>query len=118
MVLAVVDDLLFSSKIRAVADRTGRPTIFVRTRSGVLPGIRLNGPDLVIIDLDRATLEPMDVIRDIKSQPDLGHVKVIGFFSHVNADVMADAKDAGIDLVLARSAFVTRLPELLAAPTA
>ena len=118
MVLAVVDDLLFSSKIRAVAERTGRPTTFVRSRSAVLPEIRSKRPDLVIIDLDRATLEPMGVIGDIKAQPDLGDLRVIGFVSHVNADLIAAARDAGIDLVLARSAFVTRLPELLATPTA
>jgi CheY-like chemotaxis protein len=118
MVLAVVDDLLFSSKIRAVADRTGRPTTFVRSRSDVLPQIRATHPELVIIDLDRATLDPMNVIRDIKAQPDLAQVRVVGFVSHVNADAIARARDAGIDLVLARSAFVTKLPELLAMPTA
>jgi hypothetical protein len=40
---------------------------------------------------------------------------VIGFVSHVNADAIRQARDAGLDQVLARSAFVESLPRLLSA---
>ena len=113
-VLAVVDDLLFSSKIRAMADRAGQTVVFSRSRAAVLPDILAHAPRLVIVDLDRAALDPIATIREIKSRPDLAELKVIGYVSHVHTDLIEDARRAGIDLVLARSAFVTKLPELLA----
>jgi CheY-like chemotaxis protein len=114
MVLAVVDDLLFSSRIRAVADQVGRPVTFVRSRASVLPEIRARAADLVIFDLDREALDPLSAVREIKAQPDLAHVLTVGFVSHVHTDTIEAARHAGIDLVLARSAFVGRLPHLLA----
>jgi len=40
-------------------------------------------------------------------------VPTVGFVSHVQANLIADARRAGVDQVLARSAFVTQLPQLL-----
>jgi DNA-binding NarL/FixJ family response regulator len=114
VVLAVVDDLLFSSKIRAVADQAGRAVTFVRNRATVLTEIRTRSARLVILDLDRMALDPMATIREIKAHRDLNHVVVVGFVSHVHTETIEAAREAGIDLVLARSAFVAKLPELIA----
>ena len=118
MVLAVVDDLLFSSKIRAVASSTGRPVAFVRDRAAIVASIRERQPSLVIFDLDRASLDPIGAIAEIRSQTDLAGVRLVGFASHVHADLFAAARAAGIDLALARSGFVTALPELMATDAA
>jgi hypothetical protein len=114
MVLAVVDDLLFSSKIRAVATATGRPAAFVREREAVLPAIREHQPTLVIFDLDRANLDPVGAIMEIRAQPDLAGLKLVGFGSHVHAERFAMARAAGLDVAMARSGFVAVLPQLLA----
>ena len=114
MVLALVDDLLFSSRIRAAAERTGRPISFVRSRAALLPEIAKTRPDLVIIDLDRESLDPIGAIRDVKSLADGHAVPMVGFVSHVHADLIDAARRAGCDQVLARSAFVNRLPDLFA----
>lgn len=113
MVLAVVDDLLFSSKIRAVADRAGETVAFARSRAVVIPEILAKQPHVVILDLDRATLDPIATIRDIKARPDLAAIRVVGFVSHVHAEIIEAARAAGIDLVLARSAFVARLADIV-----
>src|SRR6185436_14752399 len=118
MVLAVVDDLLFSSKIRAAAEHAGRPVEFVRKRGDVVGRIRMHGARLVLIDLDRESLAPIGVVEDIRAAGDLGHVRTVGFVSHVRADRIDAARRAGIGAVLARSAFVTKLPELLAGESA
>lgn len=115
MILAVVDDLLFSSKIRATAERAGRSVVFVRSRSDVVPEIRTRKPSLVIFDLDRPSLDAISAIAEIKAQPELASLPLIGFVSHVRADIIDAARRAGIDQVLARSAFVAKLPELVAA---
>ena len=114
MVLAFVDDLLFSSKIRSVAEAAGQPVVFVRKRDDILSGIREHKPDVVLFDLDRAPLDPVGAIREIRSHADLAHVKLIGFGSHVHAERFVEAREAGIDSAMARSGFVAALPRIVA----
>jgi PleD family two-component response regulator len=114
MVLAVLDDLLFSSKIRAVASHTGQPVAFSRTRASVVADIVAHQADLVILDLDRDALEPLGVIADIRANEVTRGTRIVGFVSHVHAERIEQAKEAGVDRVMARSAFVKALPRLLA----
>jgi len=114
MVLAVVDDLLFSSKIRAVAGRVGREVAFVRRAEDVVAEIVSRQPALVIVDLDRDSLDPVAMIRAIRADPATAATRIVGFVSHVHAERIQSARAAGADTVLARSAFVATLPELLA----
>ena len=113
MVIAVVDDLLFSSKIRAVASHTGTQIVFVRERAAIVDAVRVNAPTLVIFDLDRDTLDPVGAIAEIRATDDLKDVRLVGFVSHVRADRIAAARAAGATQVLARSAFVATLDRLL-----
>jgi DNA-binding response OmpR family regulator len=113
MVLAIVDDLLLGSKIRASADAAGRTVTFVRGRGDVLAEIRAKQPALVIFDLD-GTADPIGAIRAVKAQDDLRGLQIVGFVSHVHTDRIVAAREAGIDVVLARSAFFSSLPTLLA----
>jgi len=115
MVLAVVDDLLFSSKIRAVAAVAACPVVFVRKRDAVMAAMRDNKPDLVLLDLDREALDPISVVREIRSAPEFADAQLIGFGSHVNVERLQSARAAGCDLAMARSAFVAALPKLLQA---
>jgi CheY-like chemotaxis protein len=113
MVLAVVDDLLFSSKIRSVAEHLGEPMAFVRSRADVVPALIDKGARAVIFDLDRSPLDPIGAITEIRSRSDLAHVRVLAFVRHTSAETIAQARRAGADVVLARSAFFPALPELL-----
>jgi DNA-binding NarL/FixJ family response regulator len=114
MVLAVLDDLLFTSKIRAVATATGQSVMFVRRRDGVMAAIREHSPSLVIFDLDRAPLDAVGLIQDIRADRDVAATRLVAFASHVHTDRIAEAQRAGCNAVLARSTFVTSLPAILA----
>jgi DNA-binding NarL/FixJ family response regulator len=116
MILALVDDLLFSSKIKAAADAASRPLTFVRNPDAMIEAIRTHHPDVVIVDLDRTTLAPIEFIRNVRSQPDVATTRIVGYVSHVKVDVIESARAAGIDQVMARSAFVNALPRLVAGP--
>ena len=72
----------------------------------------------MLLDLNAAPLAPIETIARLKGDADLAAIPIVGFVSHVQADVIAAARAAGIDEVMARSAFVTRLPELLSPVTA
>ena len=113
MVLAVVDDLLFSSKIRAAASAAAHPIVFVRKRAEVVTAMREHRPSLVIIDLDRDALDPVGVIGDIRTAAEFADTKIVGFGSHVHTERLQAARSAGCDRPMARSAFVIALPDLM-----
>ena len=61
-------------------------------------------------------MDALEVLARFRSDPATAALKVVGFVSHVRADRIAAAKQAGIDQVLARSAFVAKLAGILAGP--
>jgi CheY-like chemotaxis protein len=113
MIIAAVDDLMFSSRIQAAARGLGVEVTFVRSAAAAVEQARRSRPSLILLDLNARSLDPMATIALLKSDPDLAGLRVVGYVSHVQADVIAAARAAGIDEVLARSAFVARLPQLL-----
>jgi CheY-like chemotaxis protein len=113
MILCVVDDLIFSVKISTAAKALGVDIFFERNPEMVLPRIKGKQPSLVILDLNATKLRPMDVIATMKSDQELRAIRTLGYVSHVQTDVINAARAAGIDQVLARSAFSDRLGEIL-----
>ena len=95
----------------------GAEVYFERAPEQVLEAVRAKAPRLVIFDLDSAKMRPMEAIAAMKADPALRDVPTLGFVSHVHADVIAAARAAGVDQVLARSAFVDRLGSILAPPS-
>ena len=114
MVLALVADLMFSSKIRAAASVSGADVRFARTADDAVSQARALRPSLILLDLNAAPLAPIDTIARLKADAGSAGARIVGFVSHVQADVIQAARAAGIDEVMARSAFVARLQELLA----
>jgi CheY-like chemotaxis protein len=113
MIVCVLDDLLFSVKISTTAKAVGAEVYFERTPGMALARIKEKQPELAIFDLNSARLDPLGVIAQLKSDPETRGIKTLGFVSHVHADTIAAAREAGIDEVLARSAFADRLGEIL-----
>ena len=116
-VLVAVDDLLFSSKIRATAKQAGVELVFARSREEVLQQAKALRPALAIFDLNSAKTDPVRTIAALKADPDTSSVRAIGFASHVHVDLIRAAKAAGADDVLARSAFAGHLADILLAGT-
>ena len=113
MVLAAVDDLLFSSKIRAVAKHAGVDLAFARTPAEILERARSERPSLVIFDLDCAKADPVATIGAMKADAELAGIRTLAFASHVHAALIASARKAGADQVLPRSAFAGGLADIL-----
>jgi CheY-like chemotaxis protein len=113
MVVAAVDDLLFSSKIRTVARQVGADVVFARTPGEILEKVRAEHPSLLLVDLNSAKAEPIATIGAIRADQQLGGVRILGFASHVHVDLIRAAREAGADEVLPRSAFAARLAEIL-----
>ena len=109
--IGVVDDLLFVVKIKDAAIRSGLQPKFVKGEEEALAAVA-DPPLLVIVDLNAHSVDPIELIRKIKSDG-RQKVPVLAFVSHVQGELKQQAHDAGADMVMARSAFSTNLPQIL-----
>lgn len=112
MAIVIVDDLLFRSKIQAAADRLGAAVALPGSPEQAVAEAQAAPGSSVIIDLNHGSWDPLQLVRSIR-QADAG-ARVTGFCSHVQTGLAAQARTAGCDTVLPRSALVQQLPELLA----
>jgi CheY-like chemotaxis protein len=111
-ILVVVEDLIFLSKVQQTARQVGvliEPVEISKLQERLLEST----PRAVIVDLNLRSGRAVEAAEAIKSNPATSHVQVVGFLSHVQADLARQAREARLDLVLARSAFTQQLPELL-----
>ncbi|MEW6323024.1 MAG: response regulator [Acidobacteriota bacterium] len=113
MVLVVVEDLLFRSKISSAARALGVTVGAATTPDAAIARARAERPSVIILDLDSARTGPLEVLARLGADPELAAIPTLGFVSHVHADAIRSARAAGIGEVLARSAFAATLPDLL-----
>jgi CheY-like chemotaxis protein len=112
-VVAAAADLLFAARIRSAAEAAGVPLVLVRGGEDVAGRAREARARLVLLDLDARWLDAPAIINGLKGEAATADIPVVAYVSHVREDAIAAAQMAGADRVLARSAFVRLLPELL-----
>ena len=113
MIVCAVDDLIFSVKISTAAKSLGVELYFERAADRVVTTVREKRPSLVIFDLNSSRLQPLAAIAAIKGDAELATTRTLGYVSHVDTATIEAAREAGIDQVLARSAFSERLGDIL-----
>ena len=112
--IAVVSDLIFSTRITATAKKQGSTCRVVMTLNALQDALESDAPDLVLVDMNSQGVSAEESIRMVKTQRPTA--RVVAFFSHVQTELLEQAENAGADDVWPRSAFVQRLPELLNPP--
>jgi PleD family two-component response regulator len=110
-VLAVLDDLFFTVKIKDAAARAGLDVEFLKTEAAVLERAKDN-PTVIVVDLNTTTVQPLELIHKLKAAADLRQISIIGYVSHVQGELKQKAHETGCDMVLARSAFSQNLPQI------
>jgi CheY-like chemotaxis protein len=113
MILAVLDDLMFTSKIKTTAGQLGASVSFARSADGALAEMRKQAPSLVILDLNNPRTDPLGIVAAMKQDPALASIPTVGYASHVQVDVINAARAAGVGEVMARSAFTAQLAAIL-----
>lgn len=113
MILVAVDDLMFTSKIATAARQLGVDVVFARTAAETVDRARTLAPALIILDLDGRRTEPLTAVAALKNDPTLAKTRTVAFVRHTETDLIARARAAGIDDVMARSAFVANLAGIL-----
>jgi PleD family two-component response regulator len=113
--IAVVDDMFFKAKIRAVAEAVGTEISFPRTQEALLQEAREAKPQLIIVDLHNQKINPAALATVLKADYELHSIPLLGFFSHVQTELQRSALAAGFDQVIPRSVFARDLQKILAA---
>ena len=108
-VVALMDDLFFQMKLAETAKQMG-VEVKVATNGEALEGLMSSEPKLVIVDLN-ARSQPLRAIEKLRQTRK--DVRVVGFLSHVQTELAAQAQAAGCDEVLPRSSFTQNLAAIL-----
>jgi PleD family two-component response regulator len=111
-VVAVLSDLMFTVKIQEAAKQAGLEPVFVKSYDDALAQAKQK-PALMILDLNDVATEPLDLIVTLKENDETCAIDLVGFVSHVQADLKKAALEKGCNLVIARSAFSQNLPTIL-----
>lgn len=102
------DDLMFFSRVSGAARAAGASVRQVRTAAELLAAARTRPPAGVIIDLHCSGLDLPALLAELDAAVS-PRPRVIAYGSHVEAEVLRAARQAGCDRVLPRSQFVTEL---------
>ncbi|MGN6591361.1 MAG: hypothetical protein ACTHJX_00510 [Terriglobales bacterium] len=111
-IIVAVDDLFFLAKIRETARQLKVPIELAKTDRELMEKVE-PPPSLIILDLNSIGLKPLPTIGKLRHKQELKKTPIIGFLSHLQADLKLKAQEAGCNLVMPRSAFSQNLPGLL-----
>lgn len=113
-VVAVLNDLIFETKIRSTAQALGVAVCIVRSTDSLKAALDASPARLVIVDLNTAAPDACAAVAVARAH--LSNPRIIAYVSHVDAQLAAKAREAGAHQVLPRSRFHLELPDLLATP--
>lgn len=109
--VAILDDLLFTAKIRETARVSGVELTVVRDASVLHQGL---APVLILLDLNCKRVDPFAALDVLRARADAGKdAPVVAFAAAVDKALTARAKSVGLDEILDRAQLVERLPEIL-----
>jgi len=109
--IALVRDILFRSRIDAVAQALGKEVAYVSDLEQALKQCDEIKPTTLFVDLSESGSSTASVGARVRALAST--VRLVGFASHVDLKALKTARDAGFDLILSRSEFTNRLEELL-----
>ncbi len=110
-IVALVTDLIFSTKIASTGATFGAPVRITRNLDDFRTAINEADTKLAIIDMNASGMDPLDAIRIARESPRAPHT--IAYLSHVQTDLAESARANGVDEVMPRSEFSARLPAIL-----
>ena len=109
--LAIVEDLVFRSKLEEAAAAVHAQLEIVNDTDAALRQLAEAPKTLVLVDLNWSAGDAVVLVTTLRQAAP--SAMIVGYYSHVQAELHARAIAAGCSIVLPRSVFVQRLPELL-----
>jgi CheY-like chemotaxis protein len=103
---------MFAVKIDAAARQSGVSVSYAKSLEEALTKAA-EQPALVLLDLNHARLDIIELITQLKADEKLRGLTLLGFISHVDTERRQAALNAGCNSVVPRSAFSVNLPQIL-----
>ena len=100
-VLALVPDLLFGSRVQSMLAGAGHEVELVSAEADVREQIA--GTDVLVVDLTTDVVDGIGLVATLNAGGEMGGVRSLAFYSHVEAEVRERALAAGFDVVVPRS---------------
>lgn len=113
MILVLTADPALQEQIEKAAEAENQETLFLSDEDVALAALQETTPELLLVDLAIATLDAPSVIERLKHNPATAKIPMVAFGNSLRADLLQDAKEAGADQALPRSAFNHQLLELI-----
>lgn len=105
------DDMMFTSRITGTARDLGFEIKVARSQAGLETLIQSQPPSAAIVDLANPGLDLAKLLTAVKAASP--QATIIAYGSHVDSETLKEARKSGCNIVLPRSQFAERLPELL-----
>jgi hypothetical protein len=96
-VVAFIPDLLFGSSVVSALSAAGHEPVLVSNADALRDA--LTDADALVVDLTFDVPERIELVRSVRP----AGLKTLAFYSHVEADVRDQGREAGFDLVIPRS---------------
>ena len=117
MIVILVGEVLFSTKITQTAKELGLEVTSTKSAEQFKEAVHLHAPTLVIVDLSMKSKEPFDAVKFLKEYDATNFgthsLKIVGFLSHVEKDIQERAEREGLKNIMPRSLFSKNLPQIL-----
>jgi DNA-binding response OmpR family regulator len=111
-VVAFIPDLLFGSSVVSALSAAGHEPVLASNADALRDA--LTDADVLVVDLTLDVPQRIELVRSVRP----AGLKTLAFYSHVEADVREQGREAGFDVVIPRSRMaregVTVLDRLLA----
>jgi hypothetical protein len=116
LVLALVADLLFGSRVQGALAAAGHEVELIGDGASLrrrLAGTPPPGGAVLVVDLTDAQLDGPALLQELRAGGALSGLGTLGFYSHVDVRTRERAERAGFDLVVARSRMARDAAELV-----
>ena len=118
LLLAIVDDLFVRSRIDSAAGVAGVEVRYVGSIDDVRAAVEKVPARAALVGMAATRRRWPDLVRQIRAEPATSGLYILAFGPHKNLELRTQALEAGVDRVVANSAFNRLLPTLLSTPTA
>jgi hypothetical protein len=96
-VVAFIPDLLFGSSVVSALKAAGHEPVLASNADALRDAV--TDADALVVDLTFDVPERIELVRSVRP----AGLKTLAFYSHVEADVRDQGREAGFDLVIPRS---------------
>lgn len=111
MIVCRIPDLLMRSKVDVAARHYEVPIVHAKDPAAFAEAAARPGVRLVLLDLDAPCADGAELLRQVRAATS---ARIVAFCSHVMADLIRSAREAGADTVMANSTFAASVPGLVA----